>query len=149
MSRLIVWEADYLFSCFLLGIFLMLVYDLLRIIRIVLPHRSILTGMEDIIYWLAVSGAVFVMLYRGNDGIIRWYAVAAIIMAMVLFNLCISRFLVPVIGRLLRVPIDFLGKVLKSIGKKVKIIFKSIKKRRKKRNRWFHGRKKMEEEKEQ
>lgn len=148
MSRMIIWEGDYLFSCFLLGMILMLAYDILRIIRIVLPHRSFFTGLEDMIYWLAVSGAVFVTLYRGNDGIIRWYAVAAIILAMLLFNLCISRFLVPVIGRLLRVPVDFLGKVLQSIYKKVKIVCRSIKKR-KKRHRWFHGRKKMEEEKEQ
>ena len=120
----------------------MAVYDVLRIIRIVLPHSLFLTGIEDIIYWLMASVAVFVTLYRGNDGVIRWYAIASIITAMLLFHSLISRFLVPLIGRLLRAPVDFIGKVLKNIWKRVKIICKTGKRR------WFHG-KKTEKKKEQ
>lgn len=136
------WETNYLLSCFLMGILLMAVYDVLRIIRIVLPHSLFITGVEDIIYWLMASVAVFVTLYRGDDGVIRWYAIASIITAMLLFHSLISRFLVPLIGRLLRAPIDFIGKVLKNIWKKVKIIYKTGKRR------WFHG-KKAEKKKEQ
>lgn len=143
MSSLILWEAQYLLSCFVMGIILILIYDIVRIIRIVLPHPIILTGMEDLLYWLMVALAVFVMLYRGNDGIIRWYAVAAEITGMVLYNYSFSRFLVPVIGRLLRMPIEFVGKVLKRIQKKVTISLKKI------RKRWFHGRKEVEEKKKQ
>ncbi len=143
MSQMILWETNYLLSCFLMGILLMAVYDVLRIIRIVLPHPLLLTGAEDIIYWLMVSIAVFITLYRGNDGVIRWYAIASIIIAMLLFRSLISRFLVPFIGHLLRAPVDFVGKVLKNIWKKVRIICKTGKRR------WFHGKKKAEKEKEQ
>lgn len=143
MSRLILWEAEYLQSCFLTGIILILVYDILRIIRIVLPHRTFLTGLEDMLYWMAASVAVFVMLYRGNDGIIRWYAVAAAAASMLLFNFSVSRFLVPVIGRGLRMPLEFLGKLLKRIQKKVTIDVKKVGKR------WFHVRKEVEKEKKQ
>lgn len=133
---MILWEADYLFACFLLGLLLILVYDILRIARIVLPHARIAVGIEDVVYWLFVGIAVFVRLYRGNDGIIRWYAVAAVAAAMGIYNGCISRFAVPFVGKLLRIPIDFTAKVLKRIWKKVKIVLRKIKRR------WFHGRKK-------
>lgn len=136
---MILWEADYLFTCFLLGLLLMVLYDILRIARIVLPHGRIVVGIEDAVYWLFVGFAVFVRLYRGNDGIIRWYAIAAVAAAMMLFNSCISRFAVPFIGKLLRFPIDFTAKVLKRIWKKVKIVLRKIKRR------WFHGRKKAAE----
>ena len=143
MSRLILWEADYLLSCFVMGIILILAYDLLRIIRIVLPHHNMLIGLEDAFYWLLVAGAVFLMLYRGNDGIIRWYAVAASAAGMILVNSTVSRLLVPVLGKVLRVPIEFVGKVLKRIQKKVTINVRKVKKR------WFHVRKKVEKGKEQ
>ena len=112
-----------------------MLYDVLRIGRIVLPRNLFIIGIEDTIYWLGVAVAVFILLYKGNDGIIRWYAIAAVAAAMFLFNLCVSRFLVPFIGGLLRAPIDFIGKVLKRVGKKVKIMLNKVKRR------WFHGRK--------
>lgn len=143
MSSLILWELQYLLSCFVMGIILILLYDMVRIVRIVLPHTVVLTGIEDLLYWLTVGAAVFLMLYRGNDGIIRWYAVAAEISGMILYNCSLSRLLVPILGRLLRLPIEFVEKVLKRIGKRVTINLKKI------RKRWFHGRKKTEEKKKQ
>lgn len=143
MSRMIVWEAQYLGSCFLLGIFLILFYDLLRLLRIVLPHGALLTAVGDLLYWLGASAAIFLMLYKGDDGVIRWYAVAAIALAMLLFNFCVSRHVVPFVGGLLRAPIDFVIRLLKRLEKRVKI------EGRKFRKRWFHGRKKEEKEKEQ
>lgn len=132
---MILWETEYLLSCFLLGILLTMLYDVLRITRIVLPRKLFMIGIEDAIYWLVAAVAVFILLYKGNDGIIRWYAIAAVATAMFLFNLCVSRFLVPFIGGLLRAPIDFIGRVLKRAGKRVKIMLSKIKRR------WFHGRK--------
>lgn len=143
MSRMVIWETGYLGACFMLGLCLMLLYDILRVTRIVLPHRGFFVGVEDMLYWLAVSAASFHMLYRGNDGIIRWYAVAAIALGMVLFNICISRYTVPFIGKILRLPIDFIGKVLKRWMKTVTIRFKKV------RTRWFHGREKVEKKEKQ
>lgn len=138
MSQLVVWEAGYLGTCFLLGILLMLLYDVIRIGRIVVPHHGAVTGAEDLLYWLTVAAAAFLMLYKGNDGIIRWYAVAAIAAGMLVFNAGISRFTVPLIGKMIRLPLEMLGKGLKSFYKTVTIGAKKI------GTRWLHGRAKME-----
>lgn len=143
MSRLVMWEAGYLGACFLLGILLMLLYDILRIGRIVVPHHYAVTGVEDLLYWLTVAVSAFLMLYKGNDGNIRWYAVAAIIVGMILFNAVISRFMVPFIGNMLRLPVEIVGKVLKRFYKTVTIKMKKVK------TRWFHGKSKMEKEEEE
>lgn len=140
MSRLVIWEAGYLGACFLLGVLLMLLYDILRIGRIVVPHHYAVTGVEDLLYWLTVAVSAFLMLYKGNDGIIRWYAIAAIIVGMLLFNTGISRFLVPFIGNMLRLPMEIVGKVLKRFYKTVTINMKKVK------TRWFHGKSRMEKE---
>lgn len=143
MSQMVIWEMGYLSACFLLGISLMLLYDILRVARIVLPHQDFLLGVEDILYWLLVSASAFLMLYNQNDGIIRWYAVAAIALGMILFHNCISRHAVPFIGRVLKLPVDFIGKVLKRLHKTVTIRVKKV------RARWFYGRKKVEEKEKQ
>lgn len=143
MSQMVIWEAGYLGACFILGMSLMLLYDILRVARIMLPHHGFLLGVEDVLYWLMVSASAFFMLYRQNDGIIRWYAVAAIALGMMLFNICISRYVVPFIGKILRWPVDFIGKVLKRLIKTVTIRVKKV------RTRWFHGRKKVEEKEKQ
>lgn len=139
MSHMVIWETGYLGACFMLGLSLMLLYDILRVVRILLPHCGFFVGVEDILYWLAVSAASFLMLYKGNDGIVRWYAVAAIALGMMLFNIGISRFAVPFIGKILRLPLDFIGKILKRWMKTVTIGFKKV------RTGWFYERKKVEE----
>lgn len=151
-----IWEADYLVRCFLFGIGLMAAYDVLRIVRIVVPHNSVFMGIEDMLYWLAASVGMFYVLYIGDDGTIRWFAIGAAVLGMVLWNGIVSRFAVPVIGRVLHLPIDFAGKLLKAVKKKVKIESKVNKikaclKRiavRKAKRRCLHGRK-AEKEKEE
>lgn len=143
MSRLVIWETGYLGMCVLLGILLMLLYDILRIGRIVVPHHNTVTGVEDFLYWIMVAASAFLMLYKGDDGRIRWYAVAAIASGMIAFHTGISRLAVPFIGKWLRIPVEITGKVLKRFCKTVTIKFKKVKKR------WFHGRTEMEKEEEQ
>lgn len=143
MSSLVIWEMGYLAACFLLGAVLMLLYDALRIGRLVVPHHRIVTGAEDLLYWLVVAVSTFLKLYEGNDGIIRWYAVAAIAIGMLLFYCCISRFLVPFAGKVLRFPLEIIRKVLKSFYKKVTIKIKKVK------AGWFHGRTEVEKEKKE
>ena len=37
---------------FVLGIFLMAVYDVLRLFRFLVSHTPLWTGLEDVVYWL-------------------------------------------------------------------------------------------------
>lgn len=129
MSALVLWEADYMLQCFLWGLCLIVVYDILRIIRIVIPHPNILIGIEDILYWICTSIGMFLVLYKGNDGVIRFFAIGTTIVTMCLVNICISRFTVPFLGNILGFPFRVISKFLRNIQKKVKkIIGKQLKK---------------------
>lgn len=130
MSSLIIWEANYLLLCFVYGVILAFVYDILRIFRIIIPHGSLMTAAEDIIYWTGAAIGMFLVLYEGDNGTIRWFAIGASAVAVVLVNICVSRFTVPLIGGLLAKPIRFLTKVLKKIY--VKYIKKQLKSLQKK-----------------
>lgn len=86
----------------LTGIGLMVVYDCLRIFRLLIRHGTIWTGLEDIEYWIVCAVTVFYLLYRENDGQIRWYAVGCIFAAMIFYNRWVSIFFLKWLKKALR-----------------------------------------------
>lgn len=82
-----------------LGMFLMLIYDGLRLFRILLPHKTFWTGMEDLCYWLASGILVFSLLFYFNDGILRAYAIGAVLFGMLFWDLTFSRILMWVLKK--------------------------------------------------
>lgn len=83
----------HLLGCSVLtGVGLMFAYDCLRIFRMLIRHGSFWVGLEDIGYWMVCGLTVFYLLYRENDGRLRWYAVGCIFLTMVIYNRCVSIF---------------------------------------------------------
>jgi len=136
MGEMIYWELDYMLSCILWGLILMLIYDSLRIERIVFQRGSIWISIEDILYWSFAAIGTFRLFYKQDNGVIRWFAIAATFLVMLLMNRFISRWTVPFIGRILRVPVAFVEKLLKGLfgffGNLAKKFEKRLKWKRKK-----------------
>lgn len=93
MSMTIRYELQLLFASLTVGICLMVVYDGLRVFRTLVPHGNFWTGIEDAVYWAASSITTFLLLFRQNDGILRWYAILGVLMGMLVYNLTVSRIL--------------------------------------------------------
>lgn len=91
MSETIQYEVQLLVMSFLTGMGLMIVYDCLRVFRILCPHNAICIGIEDMLYWIYAALIIFTLLYRENDGDIRAYVVVAAFVGMVLYQHLISR----------------------------------------------------------
>lgn len=96
VSETIGQEAVLLGTSILLGAALFLVYDVLRILRRVVPHGNLWIGLEDFIYWLICTAAVFVLLYRENDGMVRGFAFGGIVIGMLLYYVILSRWMIKV-----------------------------------------------------
>ncbi len=93
MSPDILIEARIFLLSVVTGMGLMAVYDGVRVIRILIRHSWIWIGAEDLLYWCFCGLTVFYLLYRENSGRIRWYAIAGVFLAMVIYDRCISTFL--------------------------------------------------------
>lgn len=104
-------------SAVLLGAALMLLYDVIRICRRILPRGIILVSIEDVIYWIVFGIAVFILLYRENDGAVRGFIVGGIAVGLFLYYQLLGRWLMKWMGVLIR----FLKKRLKKAMEKVKI----------------------------
>lgn len=85
-----------------------MVYDLLRAVRLFIPHHFLLTGLEDLAFWLYAAVMTFSLLLELNEGVLRGYAIVMVLAGMILFDRTLSRIWL---------------KVLKKIQKCIKIKF--------------------------
>lgn len=108
-------------ECFLLGVILMLIYDILKIVRIIIKHSGLLIAIQDIIYWVISGGLMFLLLYKEDAGSIRWFAVGMVLLGMLLYYLMISRFFIPLIEKGIKIYSKKVQGLLQKIYKKDKI----------------------------
>lgn len=94
MSEVIRTEITLFLISVLTGVWILFVYDLLRILRRVFPRGSVLVGIEDLLYWCAAGILVFYVIFTNNDGSLRGFCLAAILLGMLLYNQSISKYLV-------------------------------------------------------
>ncbi len=143
VSAEILRETDVFLAAFLTGVFLLFVYDLLRIVRKILPHKMWLVGVEDLIFWICGAIVLFAMLYRENSGYIRGFVIGGVLTGMLLYNLLLSARFVKVsvflLEKLLFVlgrPFVWTSRILRRpfgfVGKKIKKFFRFLKKQLKK-----------------
>ena len=83
-------ENRFLLYALIMGIFITFLYDILRILRRVIPHGSILTALEDIAFWIYCAGEVFLLMYHESDGRLRWFAVMGAMVGMFSYKKLIS-----------------------------------------------------------
>ncbi len=128
MSEIIFQEADFFMASFLCGVFLLVIYDGIRIIRRTFRHGKVMTAIEDMIFWLISGLMVFVMMYEKNDGTVRGTALLSIGLGMLLYHCFISSYVVGLGYRLIGKPVkkmySFLFRGLKKIKKAVKLLSK-------------------------
>ncbi len=115
VSENIFQELDFLAVSFLLGIFLVLVYDCLRIFRRLVRHGTVWISLEDLCYWIVTAFAIFAMLYQKNDGLIRGFSIGGVVIGMLLYNQFISRYTVPFIVRFLEKIIHIVKKICRFV----------------------------------
>lgn len=119
MTEIINLEVQFFLTSILYGILLLVVYDCIRIIRRIVPHRGFFVAFEDIIFWLVASVVIFTMIYERNNGTIRGFAILGMLLGMVIYNQLLSKFVVKGITLIIKT-------ILKVIKKGLSIILKPI-----------------------
>ena len=91
MSNSIYLEAELVMTGFFLGISFMISYDLLRLFRLLIPHRSVFVGIEDLTYWIYCAIMTFRMMYLENNGTLRGIVIISVFIGMILYDRIVSR----------------------------------------------------------
>lgn len=123
MSPGIMWELQFFGLAVLRGVGILMLYDLLRIFRRVVPHGVWLIAAEDVLYWIGTALLVFQLLYRENDGAVRGYALFAVAVGMLLYHQTLSNWMVEHIAGILKLIFGIVLKPFRLIwGKIVQVL---------------------------
>ena len=109
MSGQIAGEGWFMLHSFLLGAGITLFYDLFRILRRVIPHRTLLLSLEDLIFWVLATAGIFYLLYYENNGMFRWFAVIGAGLGMLLYKKTFSGLLVDFFSFAINAVLSFLA----------------------------------------
>ena len=90
MSGVIRFELGLIARSFAMGAALMMLYDLLRLFRLLVRHNAVFLGIEDFLYWIFCGFASFAMLYQQNGGILRFYVIVGIFAGMIIYDRLVS-----------------------------------------------------------
>lgn len=91
MSETIRYEVHLAVMSLWTGAGLMMVYDGLRLLRLVIPHHAFWVSVEDVGYWIYSACMTFGLLYEQNGGQLRGYAIGGVFLGMVLYQNFVSR----------------------------------------------------------
>lgn len=108
-------ELLFFFQSVLWGAMLLFFYDVLRIGRRLFPREALYVSVEDLAYWSLAGVFLFGRMYQANEGKIRGYAVAAVILGMVVYSRTVSAKFVSVSVKILRIPLKFLISIEKRL----------------------------------
>lgn len=99
MSPKIIEELLVVGNAFVGGAFITVVYDGLRIFRRIFYHGNFWIGLEDLIFWIWTAFWIFSVLYRGNDGELRFYTLFSMAFGMIVYHKTISEPMVYFLGK--------------------------------------------------
>lgn len=98
-----------------LGMCAGVVYDVIRVLRRVVPHGSIAIQLEDMIYWLLFTLCAMMVLLWEDNGTFRIFSALAPVLGLAFYFAAFSRFCV--------VPILFTARALKTLWMAILRIF--------------------------
>lgn len=105
-----------LFLCFLgNGILLAFVYSVLQIFRALIPHARVARAAEDVLFGIGCGVYFFCRLYRNNDGIVRFYVIAAALCGIILWKMTAEPLFIGLLLRILEFPVKCLRFLIKRL----------------------------------
>lgn len=126
MSSDIIIEARTVLEALAMGAACCFIYDILRIFRRIFPRGSVLTGLEDILWWIVAAIAVFTFMYRANGGVVRAYIIVFMMLGMIIWEITLGKLIVKYISKIIN---KLFGKLFeKTIYKFFKTLYKVLKK---------------------
>ncbi len=120
MSREIVQELTFFTHSVIMGLVITFIYDWIRVLRRLFKHGTVLMSAEDFLFWLACGIGVFYMLYRENDGTLRWFAVLGAAIGMFFYKLVVRDAFINVMSTCLH-------KIMWSVFRLLQFVLKPLK----------------------
>ena len=126
MSQDIVQEIVFFLHSILMGLIITFAYDWILVLRKLFTHGMFLMSVEDFIYWFICGISVFYMLYRENNGVLRWFAVMGAALGMLFYKSIIKNRFVNIMSLCIHKIMWFIFRVIQIVLKPLKCLFLAV-----------------------
>lgn len=116
-------ELTFFTHSVLAGLVITFIYDWVYVFRRLFKHGKILISAEDLIFWLACGIGVFYMLYKENNGTLRWFAVLGATIGMFFYKLAVKDGFVNIMSTCIHKIMWFICRLLQVVLKPLKCLF--------------------------
>ncbi len=123
MSQDIIHETVFFLHSVLTGAVIAFVYDWFLIARKLIKHGSLWISIEDFIFWLLCAFGVFYMLYRENNGVLRWFTIIGAMFGMICYKCMISRLFINIMSTCIHKIMWVLFRIIQVVVKPIKWLF--------------------------
>lgn len=127
-------ENTVLIELYLLGIFILsgviigVFFDFFRILRRSFKTSDIITYIEDILFWIITGLFLLFVLFKINDGQIRFYNIIGLAIGVILYIIFVSKIFINISVKIITLLKNIIIKVLNIILYPIKIVFKLFRK---------------------
>ena len=104
-------QAWLFLSTVVAGMIIGLFYDVFRIIRKTTPHRAWVVQLEDVLFWVIATGAMFYFMLQHNFGEIRVFSLLGAACGATLYMATLS----PLVLKISVTVIDFVKRVVTTV----------------------------------
>ena len=68
------------------GIKMAVIYDGIRVLRLIFFHKNFLISLEDLVYWMYVTIMIFQLQLEQSNGVLRGFSMLGIFLGMMIYN---------------------------------------------------------------
>jgi len=97
------------------GMIIAILYDIYKVIRIILKPKRIATDIGDIIFWILGTIVFIFFLYISNYAEIRFYSFLGFIIGILLYNILLSPFVIKLLLLVYRIAKNIFIKIYKIV----------------------------------
>lgn len=124
-----VWLELYLMGVFILsGIIIGVFFDFFRILRRSFKTSDIITYIEDILFWILTGVFLLFVLFKINNGQIRFYNVIGLIIGVILYMIFVSKIFINISVKIILILKNIIKKITNVLLYPIRIIIKLLKK---------------------
>lgn len=102
MSTFVYYQLYIFLATFYGGVVIGFMYDIYKIYRTILKPKKFVAMIQDLLFWIVISGVAIYVLVYSNDGQLRGYSLLGFMVGALIYNLLLSRIVVKTINIILK-----------------------------------------------
>ena len=126
MSQDIIQEVTFFLHSIFMGVIITFVYDWLLILRKLIKHNTFWVSFEDFLFWIACGLGVFYMLYRENNGVLRWFTVLGAMIGMICYKCLVSKIFINIMSTVIYKIMWLLFHIIQIVVKPLKWLISKV-----------------------